>query len=145
MFKLFILFLIFLLTDCKTGESKSYKNVKDKRFLIPVFQYSKYDREKNLDLTQSFAKEWKNVSDFDYFIKDKKIAEDILRSGSLLPSTNFSINCEFHEPGSKIVMLCALKDLETGEVISSDSHQNKDIEKLKLGFNSLAKNLFSDK
>lgn len=129
--------------NCKTVENKQFHDNKDKRFLIPVFQYSRYDREKNLELTQSFAKEWKNISKFEYFIKDKKITESILRSGVLLPSTNYSIDCEFHEPGSKIVMVCALKDLENGELIASDSVQAKDIFQVTKEMKTLAINLYS--
>ena len=135
---------LFTIFSCKSSDNKLLNDKREKRFLISVFQYSQYDREKNLKITKSFAKEWKEVSGFEYFIKDKKIAEDTLRSGSLIPSTNYSIDCEFHEPGAKVVLVCKLKDLENGEIIASDSFQGKNITQIESGLRSIAKNLYSN-
>lgn len=141
-FILITIYVFISLFFCKSADNKLISDKREKRFLIPVFQYSGYDREKNLKMTQSFAKGWKEVSGFEYFVKDKKIAEDTLRSGSLIPSTNYSIDCEFHEPGSKLVMVCKLKDLENGEIVSSDSLQGNDISYIESGLKNIAKNLY---
>jgi len=131
------------MSHCKSTTPSHFQEKKERRFLIPVFQYSEYDRMKNLQLTQSFAREWKSVSDFDYFIKDQKIVEDTLRKGKLLPSTNYSIDCDFHALVAKIVLVCSLKNLENGEIISSDSIQGKDISQLETEFKLLARKLYS--
>lgn len=135
--------ILLSLLSCASADNKLINDKRTKRFLIPVFQYSGNDREKNLKLTKSFAKEWQDVSGFEYLVKDKKIAEDTLRSGSLIPSTNYSIDCEFHELGAKVVLVCKLKDLENGEIISSDSYQGKDISQIESGLRNIAKNLYS--
>lgn len=136
------LFLFLLSSHCKTTIASRLQDGKEKRFLIPVFQYLEYNREKNLQLTQNFANHWKAVSSFDYFIKDKKIVEDTLRSGKLLPSTNYSIDCDFHVLATKTVLVCSVKNLENGEIISSDSIQGKNISELEKELKQLAHKLY---
>ena len=117
------LILFLLSSHCKTTIASRLQDGKEKRFLIPVFQ-------------------WKTVSSFDYFIKDKKITEDTLRSGKLLPSTNFSIDCDFHVLATKTVLVCSVKNLENGEILSSDSIQGKNISELEAELKQLARKLY---
>lgn len=68
---------------------------------------------------------------------------DMLNSGVLLPSTNYSIDCEFRELSSKLTMVCTIKNLEDGELIASDSIQEKNISQITIDTNKIAKALYS--
>lgn len=117
----FFLALTLAALSCASGPAPWVKRIdgETSRFQIDVFQFEGYSREQNLEATRRFASLWKKKSGFEYFIQDPMIIESRLKSGRLIPSTNYLLGFRPMVLGKKHIANLTVLNKETGEILAS--------------------------
>lgn len=132
--------IVLIACYCSTQKRPPWLKENENRsvhFRIPVFQYEKFTREENLFLTEEFAKVWSRETKTEYFIFDEKIATRVLKSGKLIPSSNYLISAEIYRLKDIIYFNSNIKNLETGEIIASAQIKGKSVDEIKAQFANL--------
>ena len=119
-------------------------NKSDTRFQINVFGFKEISSEQNIKLTKKFAELWKRKSGFEVFVQNKEIIMKILKSGMLVPSTNYIIRNKIFKLADTLILNFQIINKETGEVIVSYRIKSKNIEEITGNFEKAVNALLSE-
>ena len=119
-------------------------NKSNTRFQINVFGFKEISSEQNIKLTQKFAELWKRKSGFEVFVQNKEIIMKILKSGKLVPSTNYIIRNKIFKLADTLILNFQIINKETGEVLASYRIKSKKIEEITGNFEKAVNALLTD-